>query len=561
MNTVAIGPFIGELAAQSYGGDNPGVAMKALNADLSDGTLRPVACPEEVCRFAKRFKSFYYDDCCGCVPFPYCTTVVDDCTGCGLLVWVDDKGRINMATPEELCEGERCLAVRCPSKPLTLQGVPEPACEEDGCLDGTSYVYTFVNQYGQESGPSPATATIPTGSGVVDLFIPLDEATAPGFCIDEVCIYRTESGDKSADQAVAMNTNYFLVGCMTVDELIASQGRLQDSTDISCMGEALTSINNDQPEYNLCGIIATQFGNYVAWEGTRIHFSRARNPSSWPSTRDSRTINVHEKVECVVEFDRDLFVFTKGCIYRLYRIETEGGHRWKTQKFPKAAKFAGKQSIACGKGGIYFATDTGPAALIRGDRGGWRWEILEGLFTVNQWKALRPDTMKGAFQNGHYLLGTATKTLRIPVETQNNRGYSSIDIAPEWFTTTADGRVLFLQDQQVLELPECYRPYCDRCCEYEYERRLFIGTNPVNLGAFQVFMDESEGQSVTVELIKKDCDFPEVVFTKEVTECGWFHLPSCYMTHGYCVRLTGCANVHQVIFATSAMSLGAQNAA
>lgn len=165
--------------------------------------------------------------------------------------------------------------------PLYDLGVPAAdtaatvAAPASGSVDETrAYVYTFVNQWGEESAPSPA--SVPdTGDITGTWALTGMDTTYPGSLtpstIDKTRIYRTVTGQRSVDYRFVAE----------LDPPAATYNDTQ-SVDVVSLNESLPSLGWELPPQGLQGIVNMANGIMVGFKDRDVYFSEPFRPHAWP---------------------------------------------------------------------------------------------------------------------------------------------------------------------------------------------------------------------------------------------------------------------------------------
>lgn len=151
------------------------------------------------------------------------------------------------------------------------------------CLDNTgksqdkqarAYVYTFVNNWNEESAPSePASVTCLPELGVTV------EVSSAGFSGDfvplkEIRIYRTADGASGI-------TEYFFCGSLPMHAGGAAM-TFEDNTPGALLNDLLTSYDYVPPPSGLRGLTLLPNGILMAFRENELFFSEAYKPWAWP---------------------------------------------------------------------------------------------------------------------------------------------------------------------------------------------------------------------------------------------------------------------------------------
>lgn len=189
-------------------------------------------------------------------------------------LWVD----ANAPGAPQLPQANSLARIKA-GNPSILLGVPAPAAAPSVTVTGgapplstRSYVYTYVNLFGEEGPPSlPVTVTGNTnGSWGVSGLVNPAFATARG--ITNLRIYRTVVGQSGA-------TTYFRVAQQAVSIPTYTDTRTDASVSLDALLlESLTW----EPPLAMEGIIEMPNGFFAGWSGKNIYFSEPYRPWAWP---------------------------------------------------------------------------------------------------------------------------------------------------------------------------------------------------------------------------------------------------------------------------------------
>ena len=161
--------------------------------------------------------------------------------------------------------------------PTTAPTVTPPA---SGSVDETrAYVYTFVNEWGEESAPSPASDPA-TGdiTGTWNLST-LDQNFTGGLTPNPLAkrrIYRTVTGTNSVD--------YRFVKEEDIGGGFLATATDDVSTDSVSLNESLSSNGWELPPSGLQGIVNMPNGILVGFVGRDLYFSEPYRPHAFPTS-------------------------------------------------------------------------------------------------------------------------------------------------------------------------------------------------------------------------------------------------------------------------------------
>ncbi|MBX3603183.1 MAG: hypothetical protein KF863_21390 [Rubrivivax sp.] len=261
--------------------------------------------------------------------------------------------------------------------------VSPPRVISGGDESATSYVYTFVNDLGEESGPSEPSETLRRLEGVtVDVTTPtaLPSGLSDEYGIVAKRIYRAASG--------ATGVIFRLVA-----EIPLSQETFSDALADNQLGEELESEGWDLPPSDLEGIRALPNGIMVGFRRNQLCFSVEGRPHAWPVRfrlpTDTRIVAIGN-IDTTVVVVTESFVYTaSGTSASSYTMSQPGA--------PQAG--VSKRSLANLFGGVVFAS---PDGLMLAAGPTQVRNLTAGIFTREQWQALGPETMLGVVHDDVY---------------------------------------------------------------------------------------------------------------------------------------------------------------
>lgn len=239
----------------------------------------------------------------------------------------------------------------------------------------TSYVYTFVNDIGEESGPSDPSATIFKDDGTT---VTVTTATSPPTGLD----YYIETKRIYRAVTTAAGTDFLLVA-----EIPLSQADYDDTLEDSALGEVLPSTDWALPPDNLRGILALPNEIYVGFtqDGNELCLSAQGFPHAWPINYRLRT---DEPIVAIGNVDAVVVIATKEFPY------TASGTVPENYSMTKAEV---KQGCVSKRGCLYLKgfgwIYPSPDGFVAVAGVGQPQLITQHLFTRKEWQALAPETM------------------------------------------------------------------------------------------------------------------------------------------------------------------------
>lgn len=382
--------------------------------------------------------------------------------GCCLASWdkpVDvaeltpDWGRFYMT--DRLEGGLKYVVVdSCCNTSVQSCGVPQPrssltAAANEQCgreADARSYVYTFINQWGEESAPSPASNVVRVDDGsavnVSGFGVPPD-----GYGISGINLYRAATGFRPPDGKVqAPATEYLFVAQLPLGTTVFT-----DNTRSVFLGAVLETQNDRMPPAGMTGV--TSVGDQVrlaAFRRNRIYFSEQFQPHNWPAKYD---LTLDFNIVHMYAQDQRLFVTTDSIPYIIDVSSCDD-----TKCVPVTSLETPLPDIGCRPHGaimtahgVFYASPIG-IILLQPDG---RWHVVTARwFGETEWQKLKPDTIRMAYWEGYLVFATDMATFMLNI---NGQPYGDMDgaelctlsIRPVDMLVTNTGKLMFLENNQV----------------------------------------------------------------------------------------------------------------
>ena len=270
----------------------------------------------------------------------------------------------------------------------------------------TSYVYTLVNDLGEQSGPSQASATILRPDGV-SVTVTTPTGVPTGISVDYTVttkrIYRAATGNTGTE---------FLF----VAEIPLSTASYVDVLTDAELGEVLESTGWDLPPDDLEGILALPNGVMVGFRRNQLCLSAQNRPHAWPPLF---RLNTDTNIVGLGNVDTTVVIFTESFIYVASGSDPA---TYSMSKFEVPQAGSSKRSIAYLTNiGVVGA---GPDGLMAVAGIGQVRNLTDTVFTRDQWQALGPESMLGVAHNDIYFLFW---------EAGSSQGCYAIDMKPTGF--------------------------------------------------------------------------------------------------------------------------------
>lgn len=248
----------------------------------------------------------------------------------------------------------------------------------------TSYVYTFVNDLGWESAPSPVSATIVRPDGVsvaVVTATAIPSGVSSAYQIETKRIYRAVTGNTGTD---------FLF----VAEIALATASYSDTLTDAALGESLESDDWDLPPDDLKGLIALPNGILAGFRRNQLCFSVQNRPHAWPGVY---RLNTDTDIVAIGNIDTTVVIGTESFPYLAIGSDPAAYSMTKLE-VPQAC--VSKRSLAYLTGiGVVFAS---PDGLIAVAGNGIVRNLTKNTFTRRQWQALRPTSILGVAHDDSY---------------------------------------------------------------------------------------------------------------------------------------------------------------
>lgn len=246
----------------------------------------------------------------------------------------------------------------------------------------TSYVYTFVNDFGEESAPSPASITILRDEGTsVTVTTETVPPTGPDYHVETKRIYRAVTG--------ATGTSFQFVA-----EIPLADAEYVDNIPDSGLGEALESDNWDLPPSDLRNILALPNGIMVGFRRNQVCFSAQNHPHAWPV---EYRINTDTDIVALGAIDTSVVITTKAFPYI---AAGNNPAAYSMAKLEEPQGCVSKRSLSYLRGfGVVYASADGLMAI---NGPGKPTNITEGIFTKLEWQALNPASIIATFHDDRY---------------------------------------------------------------------------------------------------------------------------------------------------------------
>lgn len=264
-------------------------------------------------------------------------------------------------------------------------------------LETRYYVFTYVNQWGEESAPSPVSGRLDCyDDSKVEVTLPV--APAPGYVpVTAVRLYRTATGSRSTGFQFVCEKTLAAAATAFLDEVKTHQ-----------LAESLETEAWALPPADLRGLTSLSSGILAGFRGNEVCFSVPYVPYAWPV--EFRQI-VPDEVVGIAALGADLVVMTRG---RPVVIAGATPDAMQQIRVPEMQPCLSTGSICVHDGVVVYACPDG----LMGVSGSGEYRLLtREIFARDQWTALGPDQMRCFSYEGR-IIAFGSSTIAIDVSSQ-----------------------------------------------------------------------------------------------------------------------------------------------
>jgi len=270
----------------------------------------------------------------------------------------------------------RPLGLPAPRAPLTVTTVQGGTGE----LISSYYVYTYVNDWGWESAPSPVSTESNRPSDAQATLAGFALPPSGNYAINRLRIYRTATGSSGA-------TDFYFLR----EIALGTQSTIDDLRDL---GEVCPTVSWAMPPDDLTQLTALWNGMLAGISGNRIRFCEPYVAYAWPQSYD--LIPPDSKPVALGVFGQQLVVLTNG---RPLIVSGSSPDAMDQQLMDLPQACVAPRSVVSMGSGVAWASEDGLCWI---GQGGARL-ITAGIMTRADWQALKPATIIGAYYEGLYL--------------------------------------------------------------------------------------------------------------------------------------------------------------
>lgn len=416
-----------------------GYATVAHNVDLSHGSIKAFLEPRHIKDVPTAAVKLYAWGC-DLLTWDKCVDVAEWLPDCPRLFVTSNADYPQTATMENGQLVYRRLGVLAPPSPP----VATAADVHNDKSRSVAYITTFVNSFGEESGPS-----IPSNDVVIEdgqrVEVSFRYNPPIEYDIRKVRIYRRETGfNTGLEKEQQLQTHWFFL-----TELDVQAREFTDETSIIDLGWAFDGIDVREPPANLSNITAIPQTAILAGSvANKLLFSRNLQPHNWELSQE---MTLDDNVVSLGAVGNSLFVATDGHPYRVQadvgcdKRECRQVFRF-AQSFPIISCHTGSGSLATPFGFVYATTD-GVVLLTEGAN---PQIITSEVLSQDDWRKLAPHTARFAYYKGALFVVTEKISFILWIDSNTyadskNKKMTTISDEPIDMTVTRQGELLLLQ--------------------------------------------------------------------------------------------------------------------
>lgn len=333
------------------------------------------------------------------------------------------------------------------------------------------YVWTWVNDWGWESAPSPPTSIVCKPGAVIDISA-LPAAPAGNYGFSARRIYRTQAGESGSAEF------FFLL------EILSSATTSQD--DARALGEALVTNGPTgesgraftPPPDDLSHLTGMWNGMMAGISGRSVRYCEPYYGYAWPVAFE--TLPPDARPIALGVWSKNLLILTNG---RPYLVSGDAPELLTEDPIDFEQSCIAPRSVQSMAGGVVWAS---PDGLCYYGSGGPR-ILTAGLMTQSDWKAINPASIIGAqFEGlylGSYLDGSTRKAFVIDPGAPEGLTFLASGFSAAYFDRLTDS--LYLLNGTSVQKWHASTSKMTAT----FKSKVFRSPRPVNMGWLEVVAD------------------------------------------------------------------------
>jgi hypothetical protein len=245
----------------------------------------------------------------------------------------------------------------------------------------TNYVFTYVNEFGEEGAPSPVSRTVQIGEGITVLVTFPIESLDSGYSLTNKRLYRAVTSSSGTDYQF-------------ITEEAVNTTTYSDSKRDEELGEVLETVDWDLPPSDGHSILALPNGIMVMASKNQICPSVINRPHTYPIPY---RLNTESDVVALGAIDAGIVVGTKTYPYIVVGSDPAN---LSMAKFEQQQACVSKDSMVTIRGyGVIYAS---PDGLVAINGAGGLSLITEPYFSRKEWQAIGPQNLIGFAHDDRY---------------------------------------------------------------------------------------------------------------------------------------------------------------
>ena len=289
------------------------------------------------------------------------------------------------------------------SRPM---GLPAPATaltavKDSGAWTGDAvtyfYTYTFVNDWGWESGPAPVSAQLDRESDATTTLSAFAAAPAGNYAINRIRIYRAQKGTSGAAKFFLLREIAYGVATAADSTVEIQEADILPTFNTDVIGSAWLPAPDD-----LSHLTALWNGMAAGISGNAVRLCEAYYPYAWPLNYEA--IPPDSKPVALGVAGQYLLVLTDGRPLLMTGTSPDSMDEAPLEFSqaciaPRSVASMGAGVAWASKDGLcWWGPSTGPRILTAGDSS----RNIPPCMTREDWQALKPETIIGRMYEGLY---------------------------------------------------------------------------------------------------------------------------------------------------------------
>lgn len=546
---------------RSYGG--PSRASLARDVKLDHGMLQPWRYPAKEIDTEQTLCSIFKHGCCWigscnpCADFTYGDT---DCKRIFSTGMLDYPAYAELPDCSNGCgeyiEPDWCrLGIPKPQNAPTIDQFTHTENEADctQCEYGVekkresrAYLYTYVNEYGEESEASPISevilADIDSSARVLFSIPPMTD----GFCDPlYIRVYRAGTGATEEGSWETAQSDFLMV-----DEFPYSSGNLEfiDDIPVEEVGMSYMGDCNKVPPQDLEGITSLGNGTLVGFRHKEIWFSEPWKFNAWDCY-----MNVDHCVKAIAVEGQYLYVATNGNPYVIDIDNHEEACKCcrVISMVSETAPITSKRSMVATNNGVMWATNDG---LARFSGGSFRIDTHSHI-TSDDWLKWYPHDLNGVYHKGMYFgfnsergfIWDMTDGVYSDTYLGENGKFTELSLTPKALYRTEQNELYMSFDKGIYkwDASSVYMPY-------RWRTKLHVEGGLMNYSVLKIVFEKwlRTRKSPNAGTVRLYAD-GKMMFQRKVTCSRPFRLPKGYDALNWEIEIEGIENIMELHMATS----------